>query len=233
MKIAIFGANGPTGRLLTRQALAEGHSVTAITRHPDQFPLEHEDLRVMSGDVYHRESVENAVAGQEAVLSTLGVPFSRKPITVYSQGIGHILHAMNRFGVRRLLCVSSSATEPHVDPEGGFFFERIVQPMITNTIGKTLYEDMRRMEEIVRNSDLDWTIIRPSGLFETPEVTPYQTAENHIRGRFTSRADLANCMLRQLTSDRYLRKTAAVATVEVQPSMLKLIMREAFQSKHK
>ncbi|SEM62446.1 NAD(P)-dependent oxidoreductase [Paenibacillus sp. OV219] len=233
MKIVIFGANGPTGRLLTEQALAGGHSVTAITRHPEQFPIEHEQLRVMQGDVYDLASVENAVARQDAVLSTLGVPFSRQPIQVYSQGIDHIIQAMNRFGVRRLVCVSSSATEPHADPQGGFFFEKIVQPVIVNTIGKTLYEDMRRMEKMVKNTNLDWTIVRPSGLFETSEVTPYQMAENHIRGRFTSRADLANCMLGQLSSDRYLQKVAAVATVAVQPSMLKLIMREAFQSKHK
>ncbi|QHW33957.1 SDR family oxidoreductase [Paenibacillus rhizovicinus] len=233
MNIVIFGANGPTGRLLTEQALAEGHSVTAVTRHPDRFLLQHAQLRVMRGDVFNLSEVESAVAGQDAVLSTLGVPFSKQPIHVYSQGIGHILQAMNRSGVRRLVCVSSSATEPHADPQGGFFFEKIVQPLIVNTIGKNLYADMRRMEKTVRDSEMDWTIVRPSGLFETESVTPYELAENHIKGRFTSRADLANCMLRQLSSDRYVQKIAAVATVAVQPSMLKLIMREAFQSKHK
>src|SRR4051812_5318411 len=83
MKIVIFGANGQTGKLLTQQALAAGHTVTAVTRHPETFPIRHEHLQVMHGDVFDLAAVEQAVAGQEAVLSTLGVPFSRQPITVY------------------------------------------------------------------------------------------------------------------------------------------------------
>jgi putative NADH-flavin reductase len=230
MKILVFGANGPTGRLVTQQALAEGHTVTAVTRHPEAFPISHERLQVMRGDVYDLASVQQAVAGQDAVLSTLGVPYSRQPISVYSEGMAHILQAMKDSGVRRLVCVSSSATDPatrYHDTGGGFVFEKIMKPLIINTMGRTLYEDMLRMETMVMNSDLDWTIVRSSGLFETPAVTDYQMAEAFINGRFTSRADLANCMLRQLGSDQYVRKVVAVATVSVQPSMVQLIMKEA------
>jgi hypothetical protein len=85
------------------------------------------------------------------------------------------------------------------------------------------------MEQLVRNSGLDWTIIRPSGLFETAEVTPYEVAETYLRGRFTSRTDLAHCMLEQLDDNRFVRKIMAVATVAVKPSMAKLILKEAFQ----
>ncbi|MCX6048736.1 MAG: SDR family oxidoreductase [Chloroflexi bacterium] len=229
MKIVIFGANGQTGKLLTQQALAAGHTVTAVTRHPETFPLRHANLQVLRGDVFDLGAVEQAVAGQEAVLSTLGVPFSRQPITVYSQGAAHIVRAMHHAGVRRLVCVSSSATEPHVDPQGGFIFERIIQPAIIRTIGRTTYEDMRRMETLVMNSHLEWTIVRPSGLFETPAVTDYQVAETYIRSRFTARADLAACLLQQLTTEQYLHKIVAVGTFAVQPNLLKLIMKEAFQ----
>src|SRR5436190_24347314 len=110
MKIVVFGANGLTGQLLTKQAVASGHVVTAVTRHPEAFPLHHEHLQVMRGDVFDLSLVEQAVAGQDAVLSTLGVPFSLQPIIVYSQGMAHIVQAMNHSGVRRLVCVSSSAT---------------------------------------------------------------------------------------------------------------------------
>jgi putative NADH-flavin reductase len=233
MNIVIFGANGPTGRLLTKQALDAGHMVKAITRHPELFHLQNARLNVVRGDVFDLASVEQAIEGQDAVLSTLGVPFSRKPISVYSQGMDHIVKAMNKYGVRRLVCVTSSATEPQYDPDGGFIFEKIIQPTIINTIGRTLYEDMRAMEKQVKNSNLDWTIVRPSGLFETLDVTPYQMAETYIKGRFTSRNDLAACILGQVSNDKYVRKVVAVATTAVKPSMFKLIMREAFQSKHK
>jgi putative NADH-flavin reductase len=229
MNIVVFGANGATGRLLTKQALAEGHTVTAVTRHPETFPLHHERLQVMAGDVFDLSSVEQAVAGQDAVLSTLGVPFSRKPIAVYSQGMAHIVEAMKRYGVRRLVCVSSSATGTDHETGGGFIFDKVLQPIIISTIGKTTYADMGRMEALVKGSGLDWTIVRPSGLFGTPTVTHYQVAEEHIRGKFTSREDLADFMLHQLSGDQYLRKVVAVATFAAQPSMLSFFTGEAFK----
>lgn len=229
MNIAVFGANGPTGRLVTKQALAEGHRVTAVTRHPETFPLRHERLQVMHGDVFELASVERAVAGQDAVLSTLGVPFTREPITVYSQGMAHIAQAMNRFGVRRVVCVSSSAAGTNHDTGAGFVFDKILQPIVMSTIGKTTYADMKRMETLLMKSELDWTVVRPSGLFETPAVTDYQVAEDHIRRQFTSRADLADCMLKLLATDQYSRKVMAVATFSVQPSMVKFMLQEAFK----
>lgn len=231
MNVVVFGANGPTGRLVTKQAIAGGNAVTAVTRHPETFPLRGGGLRVMQGDVFDPGSVDEAVAGQDAVVSTLGVPYGRKEITVYSQGTANILRAMRAHGVRRLACVSSSATVPHADPEGGFIFERMVQPFVTGVIGRTLYEDMRRMEALVQGSDVDWVIVRPSGLFDTPAVTDYRVAESHVKGHFTSRADLADVLLRQLTDDRFLHKALAVATVSEHPSMLKLIWKEGISKR--
>ena len=124
MHIVVFGANGATGRILTQQALDDGHIVTAMTRHPEQFPLHHSSLRVVPGDVFDLAAVERAVAGQDAVLSTLGVPFTRKPIAVYSRGIANIIAAMKRYGVRRLVCVSSSVTDGAHDTGGGFIFDK-------------------------------------------------------------------------------------------------------------
>ena len=92
-----------------------------------------------------------------------------------------------------------------------------------------MYADMERMETLVRNSHLDWTIVRASGLFETPAVTDYHMAEAFIRGMYTSRADLADCMLHQLTTDQYLHKAVAVATFSVRPSLFEFLEREAFQ----
>jgi putative NADH-flavin reductase len=233
MKLVVFGANGPTGRLLTKQALDQGNAVTAVTRHPGVFPMRRERLQVMFGDVFDPASVEQAICGQDAVLSSLGLPYSNEPITVYSQGTSHIIEAMTRYRVRNLICVSSSALDPYTrchDTGGGFLFEKIMKPFILNVLGRTAYEDLQRMETLVRNSEVDWTIIRPSGLFETPGVTHYQVGEGFM-GRHTSRADLADCMLQQATCQRYLHKIVAVATVSVQPNMFRTIMKEAFQKR--
>ena len=232
MKIAIFGANGPTGRILTEQALAHGHAVTAFTRHPAAFPIQHTQLRVQAGDVFDYMEVEAAIAGQEAVISTLGVPFSSQPISVYSRGAEHIIQAMRAHSVRRLVCVSSSASDPQAlqhDTGGGFVFEKLLKPLIIGRFGRTLYEDMWKMETQVRASGLDWTIVRPSGLFETPNVTDYRVALDMLDERYTSRADLADCLLQQLRSSQYQCKTIAVATVAAQPAILQFILKEAFQ----
>jgi putative NADH-flavin reductase len=226
MKIVIFGANGATGRLLTSQAAALGHAVTAVTRHPETFPVQGDRVHVVRGDAVDLASVRAAITGNDAVLSTLGTPFTRKPISVYSQGAAHIVQAMREQGLRRFICVSSSATYPHPNPEAGFLFEKVLQPFVVGVIGRTTYADMRIMETLVADSDLDWVIVRPSGLFDTPTITAYQMAEAHLNSKFTSRADLAACMLRQAGDDRFLRKAVAVATVEVKPSFLKLLWRE-------
>jgi putative NADH-flavin reductase len=227
MDTAIFGANGRTGRIVTERALAAGHTVTALTRDPKQFPLRSPRLSIHQGDALDPVSVDAVIAGKDAVLSVLGVPYGRKPITLYSQGTANIVGAMSRHAVRRLICVSSTAVDHRYDNGGGFFFERVLKPLIAGTIGRTTYADQRRMEALVSASDLDWTIVRPSGLFETPDVTDYELTDGYTTGRFTSRVDLAACMLQLLGDERYCQKAVAVATVALQPKLLQLLLKEA------
>ncbi len=231
MKIAVFGSNGPTGRLLTQLTLDENHEVVAFTRHPDAFPIEHRRIEVAAGDVYDAAAVAAAIDGTDAVLSTLGVPYAKTPITVYSQGVANIIAGMHAAGIKRFACVSSSAVGPHPEPLGGFFFEKIVQPYVVNKLGRTLYDDLRRMEAMVSGSDLAWTIVRPSGLFDAPAVSAYGVAIDYIGHRFTARIDLADCLLRQALDDTYVRSTIAVATLSANPSILKLIWREGIRKK--
>jgi uncharacterized protein YbjT (DUF2867 family) len=231
MKIAVFGANGPTGRHLTQLALDEDHDVVAFTRHPDAFPIEHRHLKLAAGDVHDPAAVASAIEGTNAVLCTLGVPFGKTPVTVYSDGITNIIAGMQAAGVKRFACVSSSVMGAHPEPLGGFVFEKIMQPYVVNKLGKTVYDDMRRMEAIVAASDLAWTIVRPSGLFEAPAVSDYDVAIDHIGYRFTARIDLADCLLRQALGDTYVRTAIAVATTSAKPSMLKLIWQEGIRKK--
>src|SRR6478672_11211932 len=109
MDIAIFGANGQTGRLLTGQALAAGHRVIAATRRPDDFPLSDPKLTVAAADVRDASAV---VDGVDAVLSTLGVSFTREAVNTYSVGTGNIVAAMQSAGLRRLAVVSSTGAYP-------------------------------------------------------------------------------------------------------------------------
>jgi putative NADH-flavin reductase len=231
MRIVIFGANGQTGRLLTGQALAAGHEVVAVTRRPAEFPMTHDRLTVVEADARDAPAVDRAVKGADAVLSALGVPFTRNQVTIYSDSTARIIAAMTRYEVKRLIVVSSSATEPHHHADGGFLLNRVLQPLVTATIGKTTYADMRRMESLVRGSGLDWTIMRPSGLFDAPGVTAYDLHQDQAPGVFTSRAGLAASMLEQAADTRFVRKVAAVTTSEGAPTLLQLMRREALKRK--
>jgi putative NADH-flavin reductase len=213
MKIVIFGGSGRTGLLVTRRALDEQNTVTIVTRHPDKVQFQDEHLRVVKGDVLDNGIVESAVTGQDAVLSLVGVPYSRHSITIYSESMAVILEAMRAVGTKRFVCVSSGGVNPRRDPEDGLIFNWIIKPIF----GKTTYEDMRRMEQLVTNSDLEWTIIRPGRLFDAQNVSSYQLAEDAYKvGKVTtktSRADLADFLLKQVKEKRYVCKAMAISTV--------------------
>jgi putative NADH-flavin reductase len=231
MRVAIFGAHGPTGLLLTRDILDAGYDAIAITRHPDDFPLTPlARLAVVGADATSEVSVKHALRGADAVVSTLGAAFSRRPISLYSQSALAIVAAMAKSGARRLVVTSSGAVDPFPDPDWSWF-ERTVASRVLATVGRTLYDDMRRMESIVGASDLDWTIVRPLGLANIEPPTEYAIAEDRIRGRQTARRDLAAAITDQLGRSDYHHKVVAVATTNKSQSVPVTVWREAIKPK--
>lgn len=229
MRIVIFGANGQTGRLLTEQVLDAGHTAVAVTRRPDQFPIAGSTLTVAGADVRACTGLAEIVTGADVVLSTLGVPFTREQVDTYSVGTANIVRAMTETGVSRLVAVSSTAIDHYPDRTGAPFALRLLEPVITRTIGKTVYDDMRRMEDIVGGSGLDWTLVRPSGLFDLPHVTNYVAGQVDPVGAFTSRTDLAHYLL-ALAHRSGSQDTVTISTVTDTPSMWQMVRREAFKS---
>jgi putative NADH-flavin reductase len=229
MDLAVFGANGPTGRLVARQALTAGHHVIAVTRKPDQYPLSSPHLDVVAADVTDPDGVERVLAtGPQAVISTFGVPYSRNEITVYSQGIANITQAMTIHSVKRLVCVSSTTVATEEAPGESLFWRKVVSPFLRNVMGRTLYDDMQRMEAIVQGSGLDWTVVRPAGLFDAAEPTDdYEVAPRHLPGRVTSRADLADALIREAIEPKHSRSVIEVMTRSVTPPPMNFL-KEAF-----
>lgn len=230
MRIVIFGANGQTGRLLTRCVLDAGHDAVAVTRRPADFPFARPGLTVVGADVRDASSIAGALDGADAVLSTLGVPFSMRSIDTYSTGVRNITAAMQQTGVRRLVVVSSTGAYHYPNRVDTPFALRIVEPVITRTIGKSTYDDQRRMETIVRASGLDWTIVRPSGLFDLPAPTNYVAGEVEPVGGFTARIDLADYLTRLAADAGSIGRTVVVSTTEHTPTMWQMVRREAFKS---
>jgi uncharacterized protein YbjT (DUF2867 family) len=228
--VVIFGANGQTGRLLTRRVLDAGHAAVAVTRRPEEFPITDPNLTVAGADVRDGSALVDVVDGADAVLSTLGVPFSLRPIDTYSVGIRNIVAAMDKTEVRRLVVVSSTGAYPYPGRVDTPLSLRLIEPVITRTIGETTYDDQRRMETIVRDSGLDWTIVRPSGLFDLPEPTNYITGEVDPVGGYTARIDLADYMVSLAGDPTAVGKAVVVSTTEHTPTMWQMVRREAFKS---
>ncbi|MCZ4121054.1 NAD(P)-dependent oxidoreductase [Streptomyces sp. H39-S7] len=230
MRIAVFGANGPTGRHLTEQALAAGHDVVAVTRRPGSLTAR-PGLTVAVADATDPAAVDAAIAGTDAVLSALGARPGKQAVTTYSASATAIIAAMEHHGVKRLLAVSSSIADPNWRPTGAHFFNHVFDPLVNRRLARPVHEDMRRMEDVIRRSGLDWTLVRPSGLFEHPVVTSYHTAETSADGVFTARADLAAAMVRELAERRYVRTAMGVITTAVKPNIAKLVWNEGVKKK--
>jgi nucleoside-diphosphate-sugar epimerase len=212
VKIVVFGANGPTGQLLVQDALARGHAVRAVTRHPGEFPLHDAGLDVVRADVTDGSPLTGAIAGCDAVASVLGASYSRKPVTVYSRGTRAIVAAMRETGCRRLIVASSGLTYPP-GPGHGFFFDKIAHPLLRNVFGRTLYADMRAMEEYLRAvPDIDWTVMRPGRLVDGDAGRPYRKEPDTPSRRYTTRRDLAKAILDDLDSGADVHQAVAVTS---------------------
>jgi len=209
MRLSIFGATGPTGRRLVEQALARGHSVTAVARSPERMSLSHPQLQVVRGDVTDPTTIAAAIAGHDAVLSALGAPVGRAPVSLYSVGTANILATMAQHNVRRIVCVSAGGTHPGKDPNNPVFFEYVVAPLLLGRI----FDDMRRMEDLLMASNTDWTIVRPPALRDTPPTKIYRVAPAYSlpKGWQIGRADLADFILDTLDGNGYHRQALAIA----------------------
>ena len=204
VKVLIIGATGGTGRQLVEQALTAGHDVTALVRDLEKIRARHERLRVVQGDILDFNSLDLAVADQEAILSSLGTKSVFRPVIIFSEGTTNLLKAMTQHDVRRLICITGIGAGDSRG-HGGFFYDKIILPIFL----KRIYQDKDKQEEIIRKSDRDWTIVRPGFLTNGPPKGNYRVLTDLTRvtvGRI-SRADVAAFMLAQLNSDRYLRQT--------------------------
>ena len=159
MNVLVVGATGRTGRLLARGALERGHAVTALVRAPEKLGDLAGRVRVVAGDVLDGGIVSDAVDGQDAVLVALSAAHRKSAPAVNALGTLNVIRSMQRYGVRRLIVLSASGTQPGRDPNLPWVFERVLKPVLLGPA----YDDLRRMETSVRQSELDWTIVRVSG----------------------------------------------------------------------
>jgi putative NADH-flavin reductase len=221
MKLTVFAATGGIGRQLVAQALHAGHDVTAVVRDPTKLPTT--GVRAVTADLNTpaHDALAAAVDGADAILSGLG-PRSKSDDGIASRGTRAIVHAMQTTGTRRLVVVSAALVgpmpspgrprPPKHDPGDGFFMRHLLGPLAT-ALQRTNITDLAVMEDAVRDSDLDWTIVRPPQLSDKPLTGAYRVAhaQNLRRGLHISRANVAHLMLRTLEQPESIRHVIGIS----------------------
>ncbi len=202
MKVVVFGATGGTGRAAVELAAARGDQVTVFARRPERLRVGG-GVRVVEGDAQDPVAVARAIEGQDAVMSALGGrPWRHRDVC--SAGVRHILDGMRAHGVARLVVISAFGVGD--SRQGlGRLARGVVLPLLRRHLA-----DKARMEEIVRASDVAWTIVRPSLLTRGAPRGRWRVADGGNPGGFITRSDLAAFCLVQLGTDEYLHRSPTV-----------------------
>ncbi|XP_071819521.1 flavin reductase (NADPH)-like [Apostichopus japonicus] len=213
MKLVIIGANGATGLCLVQQAVDAGHDVTAVMRNTDNYPIQHENLRVVKGSVFSVDSLVEHFQGGDAVMSCLGTNVYRN-VTIYSGTIPVIIEAMRKAKVSRFIVVTSWCTSDNPQDRGPFMMEWVCKV----TFLRNVLADMAVMEKYIEEScsDINYSVVRPPILSNTPVTDQeiYTEVDRlHVPGAGyskISRADVARFMMMCLTTDKYDKKMVAI-----------------------
>lgn len=206
MKIIVFGATGSIGKQVLHQSIDEGHVVTAFARTPEKVKLNHPNLEVIQGDVLNLTDVEKAVKDQDVVICVLG---AGRHGNVRSSGTRNIISAMKTAGVKRLICQSSLGVGDSRKALN-FFWKYIMFGFLL----RPAYQDHTEQEELVRQSGLDWIIVRPASFIDGEHTGHYRhgfASDDRTTTLKISRADVADFIIKQLQNNHYLNKTPGLS----------------------
>jgi len=208
MKIVVFGASRGVGLQVVKQALDAGYTVTAFVRSPEKFEVKHGNLIVFKGDSMDASAVENAIAGQEAVISTLGP--TRPPVSHMMEiSAKNIVAGMKKHGVRRL--VSTTGAEVRQPEDQPKFIDRSIG-FVLSLMAKDVLMDSAEYAKAIQGSDLDWTIVRFPRLKDGEHTGKYRAGfVGKNSGTQISRADGADFILKELAKKKWLRRSPIVS----------------------
>ena len=207
MQIIIFGATGSLGSHVVKQALEKGHSVTAFTRTPEKLAVLHNpNLTTIRGDIHNLSDIEKAIKGKHAVFCALGDGTKGK---VRAPGTLNIIEAMSKLGIKRLICQTTLGLGDSWN-NLNFFWKYAMFGFLL----RKAFRDHQLQEKYILNSKLDYTIVRPSA-FTNGDLT--QQYNIGFDGKFKrlslkiARADVADFLLQQLTSNEFIRKPVSIS----------------------
>jgi putative NADH-flavin reductase len=207
MKLLVLGATGGAGQEIVRQAIERGHSVTAFVRSLDRLKPFKDRITIKQGDLLNSAELEQAIRGHDAVLSAFGprVPISKADANLLQRFAVALTSAMPQAGVRRVIAESVAF----------LFKDAIIPPayLLGRLLFPSVVADSSAMEELLRKSGLDWTIVRPPELKDKPYTGKYRTREGHLPlfGFSISRANVADFMLKAVENRSSIGKIVGIS----------------------
>lgn len=206
MKIIVFGATGTIGQHVIRQAVDDGHHVTAFARDTSKIGFNHPRIFKVTGDVMNPSSITESISGHDVVIVVLGA--GRKG-GVRSVGTRNIINAMKEHDMKRLICQSSLGVgDSRVNLN--FFWKYIMFGLLL----RPAYADHELQEQYVRESELDWTIVRPGAFIDGKRTGEYHHGVLRLEETLAlkvSRADVADFLLKQVSDLRYLHQSPGLS----------------------
>jgi putative NADH-flavin reductase len=216
MNIAIFGASGATGTLLTQRCLAAGYKVTALLRTPEKFPL-CDKVHVIQGSPFDLSSVNKTIEGAVVVLSALGANSIKKE-DVLERAVPQIIAAMQQTAthtnpVRRIIVLGSAGALPTSLDKQPAWRRWIVQNIVYKTFLKWPIASQISQWNNLCHSGLDWTMVMPPMLTNAPAHGTYRIDGDALprNGSRVSRADVADFMMQQINNSKWIRKGVYIA----------------------
>lgn len=211
MKVAIFGASGATGKLLTQRCLTAGYDVTVLLRNLNDFLLR-DHVRAIQGSAFESAPVRQTIEGADVVLSALGANSLRKE-DVLERAVPRIIDAMQKTAnqakpVRRIIVLGSAGALPDSLDKQPAWRRWIVQNLVYNTFLKYPVASQISQWKDISRSNLDWTMVMPPMLTNKPGHGAYRIDGEALprNGSRISREDVADFMMQQIDNTQWIRK---------------------------
>ncbi|MFN3687870.1 NAD(P)-dependent oxidoreductase [Salinarimonas sp.] len=211
MRITIVGATRGIGKALSEQARALGHHVVAVGRSIPEGAARAR-FTPINGSILEEDVAQRALEGADALAICLGSnaygpDLGRREVTIFSRATALLLAAMRGAGTMRVVAITGVGTAESRG-QAGLLTRSLAMPLALGAI----YADKARQEELLRDSDRDFTILRPSLLTNGPYTGAWTAidVDEPMPGQTISRADCADACLRAIAEGAWSRRAMTI-----------------------
>ena len=211
MKIAILGSTGFVGKVLIHKAVVAGYQVKTLARYPEKLEDIKDKVEITKGSVFEPLSIDATIEDTEAVISTIGPPTDKKcDPSLYENAMKDIVRSMDKHGVKRYIHIGGAGHAGGEDEK--WTLNRRFLRLFLNLFGKQILVAKHREWEVLKTSDLDWTLVRPPRIANEVASGNISANEKKLESLKVSVGDLTDFILEQITSKEWIRKAPLLSS---------------------